>query len=181
MGEKRVFIKLLHYCFVPHERAKLLSFHHLHQSPVSFDLSQAEPGKSADSLCISNGIVPVDHTGTKRRRPSMEDTGTTKLEHFLCARRRWLTGMYPTTLWKTVSIYPKYAKYAEYVKYVEYADYTQYEKQNQVVCYCCTPPAQTQRHNQAFSFQHQSWFRSWTREDVCRTRRTREQVCRTRR
>ncbi len=85
----------------------------------------------------------------------------TKLAQFLCTRRQWLTGMYPTTLYKTVLNYPKYSKYAEYVtyakyvKYVEYAEYTQYEKQCQVVtvvCDCCTPPAQTQRHSRAFSF-----------------------------
>ncbi len=51
----------------------------------------------------------------------------TKLAHFLGARRWWLTGMYPTTLWKTFLIYPKYSEYAENVKNVEYAEYTQYE------------------------------------------------------
>ncbi len=62
---KGVFNKLLLYCFVPHERAKLLTYHHLHPSPASCVLSKAAPGNSADSLCISNGIVPVDPTGTR--------------------------------------------------------------------------------------------------------------------
>jgi hypothetical protein len=74
-ANNREVIKLLDYCFVPYERAKLLTYHHLHPSAASFDLSQAAPGKSADSLRISNGIVPVDPTGTRGRRPSMEDTG----------------------------------------------------------------------------------------------------------
>ena len=37
----------------------------------------AAPVKSADSLCISKGIVPVVPTGTSGSRPSMEDTGMT--------------------------------------------------------------------------------------------------------
>ena len=100
--KKRVFNKLVHFCVVPHERAKLLTHHHLHPSPASCVLSQEAPGNSADSLRISNGIVPVDPTGTTGWIPSMEDTGMTyKLVHFLSTYRRQLTSIYPTTLWET--------------------------------------------------------------------------------
>jgi hypothetical protein len=64
----------------------------------------------------------------------MEDTGTTykKHAHFLGARRRWLIGMCPNTLCKTVLNYPKYAKYAEYVIYAEYIKYVEYEEYTQL-------------------------------------------------
>ncbi len=74
-NKKRVLNELLHNCFVPNERAKLLTYHHLHPSPVSCVLSQAAPGNSADSLRIAYGNLPVDPTGTRGRRPSTEDTG----------------------------------------------------------------------------------------------------------
>ena len=64
---------ILQDCFVPLERAKLLTYHHLHPSSASIVLSQALLG-NADSLRDSNEIVPVELTGTKGRRPSMEDT-----------------------------------------------------------------------------------------------------------
>ena len=46
----------------------------------------AAPVKSADSLCISKGIVPVVPTGTSGSRPSMEDTGMT-YKTCACSRR----------------------------------------------------------------------------------------------
>jgi hypothetical protein len=113
--KRRLFIKLFDNCFVPHERAKRLTYHQQHPSPASYDLSQAAPGKPADFLPISNGIVPAvkaaDSTGTRGRRPSMADTGTTVQlhtirAHFFGAYTRWLTGMYPTTVRKTVLKYP---------------------------------------------------------------------------
>ena len=58
-------------------RAQLLTYHHLQPSPLLWDLSQAAPGKSADSLRMSKGIVPVSPSGTSGRRPSMEETGMT--------------------------------------------------------------------------------------------------------
>ncbi len=101
--KRRLFIKLFDNCFVPHERAKRLTYRQQHPSPASYDLSQAAPGNPADSLRISNGMVPADSTGTRGRRPSMEDAGTTiqlytKRAHFFGAYIRWLTGMYPTTV-----------------------------------------------------------------------------------
>ncbi len=54
-----------------------LTYHHRHPSLLSFILLQEAPEKSADSLRISCGIVPVMLTGTKGSRSSMEDTGIT--------------------------------------------------------------------------------------------------------
>ncbi len=48
------------------------------QLPDAFaDLSQKALGKSAVSRRMAKGIVPVAPTGTRGRRPSMEDTGIT--------------------------------------------------------------------------------------------------------
>jgi hypothetical protein len=47
-----------HYCLAPHPRAQLFTYHHLRPSPLFWLLSQEAPGKSADSLCLSKGIVP---------------------------------------------------------------------------------------------------------------------------
>ncbi len=60
---------------VPQLRAQLFTYHHLQLSLPSFPLSQEAPGKSAASLRISYGIVPVLPTGTSGNLPSMEDTG----------------------------------------------------------------------------------------------------------
>ena len=50
-------------------------------------LLQKAPEKSADSRRMAKGIVPVAPTGTRGRRPSMEDTGIT---YKTCAcSRRW--------------------------------------------------------------------------------------------
>jgi hypothetical protein len=46
-------------------------------SPQFAHLSQKAPGMSADSRRMAKGIVPVAPTGTRGRRPSMEDTGIT--------------------------------------------------------------------------------------------------------
>ena len=73
----QAFIVYCHYCLVPHPRAQLLTYHHLQPSPLPADLSQLAPGKSADSRRMVKGIVPVAPTGTRGRRPSMEDTGIT--------------------------------------------------------------------------------------------------------
>ena len=43
----------------------------------ALDLSQAAPGKLADPLRMSKGIVLVSPTGTRGRRPRMEATGMT--------------------------------------------------------------------------------------------------------
>ncbi len=67
----------LHHCFVPQLRAQLFTYHHLQPSLPSFPLSQEAPGKSAASLRISYGIVPVLPTGTRGNLSSMEDTGIT--------------------------------------------------------------------------------------------------------
>ena len=66
-----------HYCLVPHPRAQLFTYHHLQPSPLLADLSQLAPGKSADSCRMAKGIVPVAPTGTRGRRPSIEETGIT--------------------------------------------------------------------------------------------------------
>ena len=75
-----------HYCFVPHPRAQLFTYHHLQPSPPFADLSQKAPGKSAVSRRMAKGIVPVAPTGTRGRRPSMEDTGIT-YKTCACSRR----------------------------------------------------------------------------------------------
>ena len=49
----------MHHCLVPHDKAQLLMYHHLHPFPASFDLSQKAPGNSKDSPRISKGIIPV--------------------------------------------------------------------------------------------------------------------------
>jgi hypothetical protein len=49
------------HCLVPQLRAQLLTYHHLHLSLPSFVLPQEAPGKSADFLRISYGIVPVKY------------------------------------------------------------------------------------------------------------------------
>ena len=85
---QRVFIVHCHYCFVPHPRAQLFTYHHLQPSPPFADLSQKAPGKSAVSRRMAKGIVPVAPTGTRGRRPSMEDTGITyKTCQCACSRR----------------------------------------------------------------------------------------------
>ena len=71
------FIVYYHYCLVPHPRAQLFTYHHLQPSPPLADLSQLDPGKSADSCRMAKGIVPVAPTGTRGRRPSIEETGIT--------------------------------------------------------------------------------------------------------
>ena len=71
------FIVYCHCCLVPHLRAQLFTYHHLQPSPLFADLSQKAPGKSAVSRRMAKGIVPVAPTGTRGRRPSMEDTGIT--------------------------------------------------------------------------------------------------------
>ena len=75
-----------HYCMVPHPRAQLFTYHHLHPSPLFADLSHDAPGKSADSRRMAKGIVPVAPTGTRGRRPRMEDTGIT-YKTCACSRR----------------------------------------------------------------------------------------------
>jgi hypothetical protein len=70
----QAFIFYFHYCFVPHPRAQLFTYHHLQPSPPFADLLQKAPCKSADSARMAKGIVPVAPTGTRGRRPSMEDT-----------------------------------------------------------------------------------------------------------
>ena len=70
----QVFIVYCHYCLVPHPRAQLFTYHHLQPSPPFTDLLQKAPCKSADSARMAKGIVPVAPTGTRGRRPSMEDT-----------------------------------------------------------------------------------------------------------
>ncbi len=82
----RVFIVYCHYCLVPHPRAQLFTYHHLQPSPPFADLSQKAPGKSAVSRRMAKGIVPVAPTGTRGRRPSMEDTGIT-YKTCACSRR----------------------------------------------------------------------------------------------
>ena len=66
-----------HHCFVPQLRAQLFTYHHLQPSLLSFPLSKEVSVKSAASLRISYGIVPVLPTGTRGNLPSMEDTGIT--------------------------------------------------------------------------------------------------------
>ena len=76
----QVFIVYCHYCLVPHPMAQLFTYHHLQPSPPFADLSQKAQVKSVDSPRMAKGIVPVAPTGTRGRRPSMEDTGITHLE-----------------------------------------------------------------------------------------------------
>ena len=80
------FIVYCHYCLVPHLRAQLFTYHHLQPSPLFADLSQKAPGKSAVSRRMAKGIVPAAPTGTRGRRPSMEDTGIT-YKTCACSRR----------------------------------------------------------------------------------------------
>ncbi len=82
----RVFIVYFHYCLVPQLRAQLFTYHHLQPSPLLADLSQKAPGKSAASRRMAKGIVPVAPTGTRGRRPSMEDTRIT-YKTCACSRR----------------------------------------------------------------------------------------------
>ena len=82
----RVFIVYCYYCLVPHPRAQLFTYHHLQPSPLFADLSQKAPGKSAVSRRMAKGIVPVAPTGTRGRRPSMEETGIT-YKTCACSRR----------------------------------------------------------------------------------------------
>ncbi len=92
----------LHYCSVPQLRAQLftVTYHHLQLCLLSFFLSQAAPGMSQASLCISYGIVrvPVLPTGTRGSLPSMEDTGIT---YKTCSDSRrsytmvWLARIHP--------------------------------------------------------------------------------------
>ncbi len=42
----------------PPSKVQLFTYLHLHPSPLFWLLSQEAPGKSADSLCMSKGIVP---------------------------------------------------------------------------------------------------------------------------
>ncbi len=44
-----------HYCLLSNVMAQLFTSHHLHPSPLLWDLSQAAPGKSADSICEVGG------------------------------------------------------------------------------------------------------------------------------
>ena len=53
------------------------TYHHLQPSPLLADLSQLALGKSADSCRMAKGIVPVAPTGTRGRRPSIQETGIT--------------------------------------------------------------------------------------------------------
>ena len=52
----RVFLRLLQLLLGSHPRAQLLTYHHLQPSQPSLVLSQAAPGKSADSFRMSKGI-----------------------------------------------------------------------------------------------------------------------------
>ena len=72
-----IFWHMLHITF---------TYHHLQPSRPFSDLSQKAPGKSADSRRMAKGIVPVAPTGTRGRRPSMEDTGIT-YKTCACSRR----------------------------------------------------------------------------------------------
>ena len=63
-----------------------LTYHHLQPSPLFSDLSQKAPSKSANSRRMAKCIVPVAPTGTRGRRPSMEDTGIT-YKTCACSRR----------------------------------------------------------------------------------------------
>ena len=83
-----LFLLYCLHCFVPRPSAQLLTYHHLQPSAPSLVLSQAAPGKSADSLRISKGIVPVCPTGTSGIRPSMEETGMT-YNTWDCSRRSY--------------------------------------------------------------------------------------------
>ncbi len=49
---------------------------------------------------------------------------------------RWLTGIYPTTLWDTVFKYAQYAKYAQHVKLTEYANMQNMQNNMQNVQIC---------------------------------------------
>jgi hypothetical protein len=95
--------------------AQLFNYHHLHPSLTSFVLYQIAPGKSADSPCISKGIVQVSPTGKKEADPVWRTLEWhTRLELIHGARRPWLTGTHPTMLWNIQSKYAKYVKCAEY-------------------------------------------------------------------
>ena len=51
------------YCLFPHAKAQLLTYqgyHHRQPSPLLWDLSQAAPGKSADSLRMSRSRKPFE-------------------------------------------------------------------------------------------------------------------------
>ncbi len=72
-----VFHSYFYYRLVPYPRAQLFTYHHLHPSPLFLVWSQTAQGKSADPPSISKGIIPISPTGTRGRRPSMEETRTT--------------------------------------------------------------------------------------------------------
>ena len=69
------------------------------------------PGKSADSFCISKGMVLVSPSGTRGRHPSMEDTGLTYNTCDCSLYNGGLKLIYPCCNRKV----SKYAKYAVYV------------------------------------------------------------------
>ncbi len=56
----------------------------LHPSPLFLLLSQEVPGKYADSLHMSKGIVPFSPTGTTGRRPSMDSMEVTGMTYKTC-------------------------------------------------------------------------------------------------
>ena len=134
----QVFIVYCHYCLVPHPRAQLFTYHHLQPSPPFADLSQKAPGKSADSRRMAKGIVPVAPTGTRGRRPSMEDTGIT---YKTCACSRHTD---PPRL--------RLINKSEYEEYVKYAQY------DLVFAGPCTLPAQKHRRIRGTACQRLSWY-----------------------
>ncbi len=70
-------IVYFYHRLVPHPSAQLFTYHHQHLSLLSVGFSQEAPGNSADSLCITYGIVLVLLTWTRGSRPNMEDAGMT--------------------------------------------------------------------------------------------------------
>jgi hypothetical protein len=74
----RSFIIHSIFCLVPNPRGQLLMHHYLQPSSPFLLLSQAASEKSANSLRMSKGIVPVVSTGTSRTwRRNMEETEMT--------------------------------------------------------------------------------------------------------
>ncbi len=80
------FHSLLTLSLGSHPRAQLFTYKHLQPSPLFADPSHDALGKSVDSRRMAKGIVLVAPTGTRGRRPRMEDTGIT-YKTCACSRR----------------------------------------------------------------------------------------------